>query len=160
MKKAVMTQEVIDDFKLRHMHRPEKWQTAFSCKLCVPLWRASKQGLAEYWQQWPRATFKAGQKVFVATYPNGTVGYYHVVCLDRLRTLLEKQDANADSYLFTIREILRYDIDKWRGVEDFIKPLVKKERTNKDIITEIASRFNCSSTTAWRKLRAFNNNLP
>jgi len=115
MKKTVMTQEIIDDFKQRHMHRPDKWQTAFSCKLCRPLWRASKEGLAEYWEERLKSTLRAGQEVYVVTYPNGTVGYYHVVCVDRLKELLEKQNPKAHSYLFELKEILRYDIDKWSG---------------------------------------------
>ena len=160
MKKMVMTQEIIDDFKQRHMHRPDKWQTAFSCKLCRPLWRASKVGLAEYWEERLKPTLRAGQEVYVVTYPNGTVGYYHVLCVDRLKELREKQVDNSFGFLFEIEEILRYDIDKWRGVQDFIKPLVQKEHSKQHIIAEIMTRFNCSHTTAWRKLRAFNKNLP
>jgi len=160
MKKVVMTQEIIDDFKQRHMHRPDKWQTAFSCKLCRQLWRASLQNLAEYWQQHPRATFKAEQEVYEVTYPNGTVGYYHVLCVDRLRELCERKGKDVPYFCMELEQIFRYDIDKWRGVKAFIKPLVEKKLSDKQVIAEIALRFNCSHTTAWRKLRAFHNNLP
>lgn len=160
MKKMVMTQEIIDDFKRRHLHIPEKWQTAFSCKLCRSLWRASREGLAEYWQDRLRASFEDGQEVYAVTYPNGTVGYYHVLCVDRLKCLCVKVDGTMPYYCMEIEQIMRYDVDRWSGVETFIKPLVEKELSDKQIIAEIAVRFNCSYITAWRKLRAFNKNLP
>ena len=162
MKKVTITQEIIDEFKKRHEHRPEKWKSKFVCKLCLPLWRASKKGLAEYWQPLPRNYFKDGQEVYEVTYPNGQIGYYHVLCVDKLRELSrdKKLVKTYPFYFIQLEDILRYDIDRWQGINTFIKDSVDKNQTDKQVIANVMSRFDCGHTTAWRKLRAFRNKTP
>lgn len=167
MRKIVMTQEIIDDFKERYKNRSDSWTGACMCKLCRPLWLASKQGLAEYCQERLRSVFKSGQDVYVVTYPNGTVGYYHVQCVDRLKALCSNQELAKTQpfYCMQLEEILRYDVDKWNTINSFIKRLIQNNKSgvkleDSQIIAEIMKAYGCSHTTAWRRLRSFMQNLP
>jgi len=84
------------------------------------------------------------------TYPNGQKGFYHTKCIDDPPERMDQK--------IMVENILRYDVDKWNGLEDFIKNLVQKRVSDKKIRAKIKERFNCSPTSAWRRLREFQAN--
>ena len=54
--------------------------------------------------------FHVGETVYQVTYPNGQKGFYHIACVDGP----QRKDRQM-----IVEEILRYDVDKWNGLEDF-----------------------------------------
>lgn len=93
----------------------------------------------------------AGDECYEVHYANGGIGYYHTDCMD---------NPKDPSQQMKIANIKSLDVDHWNGVEDFIKPLVDRKLADKQIIAEIERQFNCSHTTAWRRLREFNTQIP
>jgi len=159
MKKTIMTQEIIDKFNKSQEKRLPKHRVAFTCKLCPDLFNASQNGLVEYWQPSFQPVFKADQEVYAVTYPNGTTGYYHIQCMDRLRKLHVQYGEKQPFYFMTLENILRLDVDKWQEINTFIETLIEKKLSDKHIIEAISSKFECSHTTAWRRLRYYQKRL-
>lgn len=142
MKKMVMTQEMIQNYFSRMKDRRLHPDYPF-CKICsnIVLFRGKKISA--------KSTinfFQEGETVYEVTYPNGEKGFYHTKCID---------DAERMDHKIMVENILRYDVDKWNGLEDFVKNLVQKKVSDKKIRAKIKERFDCSPVTAWRRLREF-----
>ena len=146
MKKVVMTQDMIDAYFSRMKDRKLDPNYPF-CRICSNLvfFRGKKLSVKSTINY-----FHAGETVYQVTYPNGTKGFYHIECVDAPKREDQK---------IMVEDILRYDVDKWNGLEDFIKGLVEKKVSDKQIITETSLKFNCSYTTAWRRLREFKSRM-
>lgn len=142
MKKVVMTQEMIQDYFLRM--EPRRFDPNYPfCKICSHIiFVRGKQISANSTIKY----FQAEETVYQVTYPNGQKGFYHVKCIDDPERIDQK---------IMVENILRYDIDKWNGLKDFIENLVEKKVSDKKIRAKIKERFNCSPTSAWRRLREY-----
>ena len=131
MKKIVMTREIRRAYYLKR-----KGNTSRS-KPKVPYCG----GCSDLTKRRPIVNFiKPGEECYEVHFANGGVGYYHL-------------DHVAD----TVKSL---DVDKWIGIDEFIKTQVDKQFSDKQIMAEIARQFNCSHTTAWRRLRGFKTKLP
>jgi hypothetical protein len=142
MKKVVMTKQMVQDYFSRMKDRKSDPNYPF-CRICskIVFFRGkhiSAKSDLKY--------FHVGETVYQVTYPNGQKGFYHIACVDGP----QRKDRQM-----MVEEILRYDVDKWNGLEDFIRDLVEKKTSDKQIIEEVGLKFNCSRTTAWRRLRRF-----
>jgi len=141
MKKAVITQAMIDAYFSRMKDRKFDPNYPF-CRICSRVPRDGCIGNIEV------NYFNVGETVYEVTYPNGTKGFYHIKCVDDPERMDQK---------IRVEDILRYDVDKWNGMEDFIKNLLEKKLPDKKAIARIMKRFNCSYTTGWRRLNQFRN---
>ena len=146
MKKTVVTHEILDDYHERKKGREEYEPTHLFCPLCSR-WRLRRRTV---YTEWERKNFrpvvnffKVGDEVIMVQYPNGAKGYYHVTCFE------DPKNAKA------VENILRLDVDKWNGVNNFIRTLVEKKLSDKQIIAEICSKYRCSYSSGYRRLRQF-----
>jgi len=142
MKKVFMTKQMVQEYFSRMKDRKFDPNYPF-CRICskIVFFKGkliSAKSDLKY--------FHVGETVYQVTYPNGQKGFYHIACVDGPQRVDQK---------IMVEEILRYDVDKWNDLEDFIRSLVEKKLSDKQIIAEVGLKFNCSHTTAWRKLRNF-----
>jgi len=136
MKKIVMTREIRKWFRLTRKGTSKLKPKYPYCGICsnVKLRR-------------PIVNFiHNGEECYEVHFANNGIGYYHTSCME----------GNSPK----VQTIKSLDVDKWNGVEGFIKTQVDRKLADKQIIEQIATEFNCSHITAWRKLRAFKTNLP
>lgn len=138
MQKVTVTKEMIQNYFSRMKGRNFDPNHPF-CRICSTISFSGKKPLEINY-------FCVGETVYRVTYPNGQKGFYHVSCIDAPEGMHQK---------IMVEEILRLDVDKWNGLEDFITELVEKNFTDKKVISRIQERFNCSHSTAWRRLGQF-----
>jgi len=138
MRKIIMTREI-----RRAFYQKRKGNTGRNkpklpyCKICSDLTKQRRR-VVNY--------LHAGDEVYEVHFANGGISYYHVDCMDRNSSIAQ-----------TIKSL---DVDKWNGLEEFIRTQVDRKLGDKHIIHQIAEQFNSSYTTAWRRLREFKMNLP
>ena len=146
MKKVIMTKQMIQNYFSRMKDRKFDPNYPF-CKICskIVFFRGKHISVKSDLKY-----FEVEETVYQVTYPNGTKGFYHVSCIEAPQTMDQK---------IRVEDILRMDIDKWNGLEDFIRDLVEKKVSDKQIMAEVGLKFNCSYTTAWRRLRHFKSRI-
>lgn len=149
MKKVVMTQDMIEAYFSRMKDRKFDPNKPF-CRICSCVPGDKSNARFMHPESIRINYFHVGETVYEVTYPNGQKGFYHIGCMD---------DPKREDQKIMVEDILRYDVDKWKGVEDFIGSLVEKKVSDKQIITEVGLKFNCSYTTAWRRLRDFKSRM-
>ena len=137
MKKIVMTQEILDEYKEKWKGRMPLKPDWLYCKLCSNL--KYRHGVAK--------GFRPGETVYKVTYQDGNVAYYHVECIDKAETIY------SPWYKSLIKRIGILDANTWQDLPDFLETLGGIEKKEK--IKRIMQRYGCSHTTAWRKLKAY-----
>jgi len=141
MQKIVMTREIRREWYNKRIGATSLKRPKFPfCSICS---RLGRYGGAIY--------LKSGEEVYLVEYPNGTHGYYHVECMNNPKT--PDQQAHVE-------RIKILDIDHWRDIDSFIKGLVEKKLGERQTIEQIVEQFECSYTTAWRRLRAYQKKFP
>ena len=131
----------------------ERDRRYFHCRLCYSLWRASKDGLAEYWQLHCQRRFKAGQEAYAITFYNGTVGYYHVECYDKLMELCSKPDTPT-WVCRKFHEVRRYMRNRFEGLPKLLEEMRKSDVSNTEIVHKVMEAYACGQATAYRKIKA------
>lgn len=142
MKRVVMTKEIIKYWNI--LHREAHWTPHKPyCKLCSNLFfrrghLVRSKSEIKY--------FAEGEPVYKVEFANRTVGYYHVECIDNPKDKWMRRK---------VETICNLDVDKWLELENFLKELSAQNLSKRQMIDKVKVEFNCSHSTAWRKVSAF-----